>query len=142
MTKLGEVIREQRRKRGWTQGQLALYSGLGPEHISMIERGVRQNLMFDTIVKIATALEISVDWLTEEAGIGQNRNLCPGLPPEVQRVHEVIEAYPEGPAKEQAKELVINVGAILQSILDRLEEQESDVSKRIETNRLGPAPRP
>ena len=65
--KLGEVIRTYRKRRGWTQGQLALHAGLGAEHISMIERGIRENPTIESVAKIAVAIEASVDAILIEA---------------------------------------------------------------------------
>jgi transcriptional regulator with XRE-family HTH domain len=67
--KLGELISKLRDRRGWTQGQLAAYSTLNDAHISMIERGVRENPTIDTVAKIARALETSVDDMLIEIGL-------------------------------------------------------------------------
>lgn len=61
--KIGMRIREARNARNWNQGELAYYSGLkNSAHISHIETGKKKPPLA-TIVKIANALSVSVDWL-------------------------------------------------------------------------------
>lgn len=59
---LGRRIEALLIQRNWTQGQLATYSGLSQSHISQIIDGKRRP-RFDLVVKIADALDVSLDWL-------------------------------------------------------------------------------
>lgn len=61
--KIGQRIREARTEKKWNQGELAYYAGLkNAAHISHIEKG-KTKVSLPTIVKIANALSVSVDWL-------------------------------------------------------------------------------
>jgi transcriptional regulator with XRE-family HTH domain len=53
----GKTVRKFRNSRGWSQEDLAEFSGLHRTYISGIERGVR-NPSLSIIVQIATALEV------------------------------------------------------------------------------------
>lgn len=68
MGDLQTVVRKLRRERGWTQGQLALYSGVSRASIAFIETGERKTPTVETISKIAGALKVSVDYILAEAG--------------------------------------------------------------------------
>lgn len=57
-TLFGEVLRVYRKKRGFTQEQLAELTDLHDRYISLMERGLRQPTL-TTIFKLAQALEIS-----------------------------------------------------------------------------------
>ena len=56
---MGDLIRRERMKRGWTQGELAERSGLGQTAISAVERGANGALTH-TRQRIANALGIPV----------------------------------------------------------------------------------
>ena len=57
---IGTRIRRRRMERGWTQAQLAEYTGQEPSNISHIERAATK-LGLPTLVSIANALEVSAD---------------------------------------------------------------------------------
>lgn len=59
---IGQRIRHHRKQKGYTQQMLAELSELEPSNISHIERGATK-LGLPTMVKIANALEVSVDTL-------------------------------------------------------------------------------
>ena len=65
---LGTLLRQLRKDRGWTQGQLALRSGIDQSHLSKIERDVHDSVNAHVLARLAEALEVSVDYLCEEAG--------------------------------------------------------------------------
>lgn len=50
--------------RGWSQGQLAQRTGLAQGHISLVIRGEREPGI-DTVITLARALRVSIDWLCE-----------------------------------------------------------------------------
>ena len=59
----GQRLREARTRRNWTQEQLAAKSGVTGAVISHFETGTRQQASADNLVKLATALSVSVDYL-------------------------------------------------------------------------------
>jgi transcriptional regulator with XRE-family HTH domain len=56
---VGQVIRQMREERGWSQAKLGVLSGTGPSGISQIETG-RRNPSAATLERIAKALEVEV----------------------------------------------------------------------------------
>ena len=60
---LSEKIKSLRKKRGWTQQELAQYTGLSFNVITKIEQGVIQYPNLRTLIKIADAFNISIDEL-------------------------------------------------------------------------------
>lgn len=58
---LGEKIRETRLKRGFTQDKLAEMVDISTNFMSLIENG--RNMSVETLVKIADALGVTVDYL-------------------------------------------------------------------------------
>jgi transcriptional regulator with XRE-family HTH domain len=67
MNLVGEAVRRLRDERGLTQQQLADRSGLGFQHISMLERGERPNPTLDTLTAIALGFGMSLPELLAEA---------------------------------------------------------------------------
>ena len=61
------TIREKRLEKGWTQFELAKQSGVPQPTISQIESGARKYPTHKNIKKIAKALEINMEELTEES---------------------------------------------------------------------------
>ncbi|NLT69616.1 MAG: helix-turn-helix transcriptional regulator [Verrucomicrobiaceae bacterium] len=73
---LGILIREERKKRGWTQAELADRVGVRPLWISEFERGktmARIGLVFQTIK--ALGLSISVDKVEHPSGVEKGLDL-------------------------------------------------------------------
>jgi len=118
---VGHVIRRLRQDKGWTLGQLSVYSGIGKSYLSRIERGKHPNLSAKKVGKIANALNVSPNYIYEQAGWYESKQ-NPTLPPEVLELAEVVEAYPEGPAKTQATQMIIDVAVILQTLRERMED--------------------
>ena len=58
------VIRKLRAKRGWSQEQLADFSGLNVRTIQRVESG--QKASMETLLSIAAVFEVDVPTLTEE----------------------------------------------------------------------------
>ena len=58
---LGEKIRRERQARGFTQEQLAEQADISVNFMSLIENG--RNMSVDTLVKIASALGVTADYL-------------------------------------------------------------------------------
>lgn len=68
MRRLGEAIRLYRRRKGWSQGQLATYSGCAGSYISRIEAGERMSIGAEILGRIADALGVDVGELYRAAG--------------------------------------------------------------------------
>lgn len=60
--KVGSTIRNTRQKRGWSQEELALETGLHRAYIGQIERG-EKNIGLKNLEKIAKALDMSLSEL-------------------------------------------------------------------------------
>ena len=59
----GKRLRLAREKRGMTQDDLANKARIPAVMVSHFETGVRQNASADTLVKLADALQVTVDFL-------------------------------------------------------------------------------
>lgn len=55
-----QLLREERKKRGLTQQELASILGMGQGNVSMIERG-EWNVSLDIVERIARALDMDVE---------------------------------------------------------------------------------
>ena len=63
---ISDNIRKYRKERGFTQEQLALYTELSYDFIRRIETsGGKSGFSVETLYKIATVLEVSMDELTK-----------------------------------------------------------------------------
>jgi len=60
-------IKEKRLEKGWTQFELAEKSGVSQPTISQIESGNRRYPTHENIKKIAKALEVDMEELTDES---------------------------------------------------------------------------
>jgi transcriptional regulator with XRE-family HTH domain len=56
---VGQNVRRFRKKRLWTQEQLAIYAKMGVYHLSRIELG-KENVSITTLYRIANTLEVPV----------------------------------------------------------------------------------
>jgi transcriptional regulator with XRE-family HTH domain len=68
-SEFGKRLRELRKRRDWTQEDLAEVSGVSAQMVSHFETGARQKASADNLVNLAKALRCSVDYLlgaTEE----------------------------------------------------------------------------
>ena len=63
MESFGERVVALRHERGWTRRGLAKRSGLHEVHLSKVENGERKRVESDTIIALATALNVSTDYL-------------------------------------------------------------------------------
>lgn len=81
----GDRLRETREKRGWTQDELAVKLGFGQSQMNKYENG-KSDPTPEVLVRLASALEVSVDWLL---GLVENPNghlQAAALSPEEQRL--------------------------------------------------------
>ena len=60
--RIGQLIADLRKERGWTQEELAERCSLGRSHIVRIEQG-RYNIQLDTLAIIAEAFGMTVDFV-------------------------------------------------------------------------------
>lgn len=59
LIKFGEKVREERKKKGLSQEQLAEKAGVHRTYVGMIERG-EKNITLENIEKISNALRVSI----------------------------------------------------------------------------------
>ncbi|MCY8737557.1 helix-turn-helix transcriptional regulator [Bacillus haynesii] len=59
------TLKKKRSEKGWSQLELAERSGVSQPTISQIERGIRKCSTHKIIMKLAEALEINVEELTD-----------------------------------------------------------------------------
>jgi y4mF family transcriptional regulator len=64
MPSVGERIKKRRNELGWTQDALAQKAGVSKSFLSDLENGKR-NVGADTLLEIARALSLSLDYLME-----------------------------------------------------------------------------
>lgn len=57
--KIGDIVREARKAKGWRQKDLAERSGLSQQLVSFVERGYN-NFSFETLNKITTVLDLKI----------------------------------------------------------------------------------
>ena len=62
-TKLGVRIKTFRTRLGMTQDELSRRSGVPRQTIGFVEAGIQKSLSLDNAIKIAKALNITVDYL-------------------------------------------------------------------------------
>jgi transcriptional regulator with XRE-family HTH domain len=58
-----------RKQRGWTQEKLARESDISYNTLIKLERGGIQNRKIETVIKLANALEVSIDNLIGREGL-------------------------------------------------------------------------
>ena len=59
----GKRIRSLRTEKGWTIAELARHAGLTESYVSNIEGGKRPNLSLATVISLARAFRVSLDYL-------------------------------------------------------------------------------
>lgn len=76
MSNIGERVREQRLKKGLSLDKLSNLSGVSKTYLSEIESGVKQNPSADVLLKIATALNVSIQYLMQ----GEQKETSQAIP--------------------------------------------------------------
>ena len=66
---LSDYIRKMRKRKGWSQRDLATASGISNAEISRIEAGKRKEPSSSVLKAIANALNIPVEELLQQAGV-------------------------------------------------------------------------
>jgi len=69
-SRIGGTLRSARERIGWSREALAYHSGLSWAAISQIESGRRQEVRVSSLVALASALGVSVDYLVGGVAIG------------------------------------------------------------------------
>ena len=86
----GEVVRELRQKKGWTQSILATITDMAVSNISNIERG-RSRLGEDRAILLAKAFGVRPDFILFPNGF-ERKDLAPRLREIEKRVKEIEQA--------------------------------------------------
>ena len=91
----GETLRALRETRGWDQQTLALRTGIDASVVSRLERGLQTDLKASVLIKLAQALDISLDAL-----VGHQPGSTPAivseleiLLPEIQRLPTIYQQH-------------------------------------------------
>ena len=116
MVTLGELIRQLRESKGWTQGQLAYRSGLSESAVSMIERGNRTNAWADTIGKLSDALGVSADFILLETGLKSEQNAHLEPSPAEAKLVETVRQIPSGRIRMKVLELITGFAKIARDV--------------------------
>ena len=64
---IGRILREQRRRRGWTLEKMSQNTGLGVSHLSKMENN-KTGLSFDALVRVAEVLGVPFEALFNPSG--------------------------------------------------------------------------
>ena len=94
--RLGERIREERRKLGLTQAQLAEAIDISDTYMGSIERGER-SLTLDTLVRLVNRLGVTVDYLLADSVPDTDSNI-------MEQFKQIINDQPM-----ERKQMAINV---------------------------------
>lgn len=83
--RVGEVVRQMREERGWTQQQLSSYSGLSRSYISLLEIGEIEKPSGQVLTKLAHGFRTTVEELMRAIGY------LPGGGPRPRGIAEILE---------------------------------------------------
>lgn len=100
---LGARIREQRKRKGITQEQLAEKLGIDQKHMSKIELG-KSYPSLDRLIKVGEVLEVPLPSLFEFEHLGEERDRLKQINDMVQmlgekdqrRVYKIVKAFLDG----------------------------------------------
>lgn len=110
--RLGERIREERRRLNLTQSQLAEDIDISDTYMGAIERGER-SLTLDTLVRLVNRLGVTVDYMLADAVSDSDPNI-------LAQFKQITDNQPL-----ERKQLAIKV---LRTIFSHFEEQDADSS--------------
>lgn len=99
-TLLGQRIREQRRKKGWTMDKLAEKADQSVNYVGDLERGVKTPSL-DTFIRIVEALDVPADVLIRDSAAPAsyvaddelNRKLSRLTPGQKKAATDILNAY-------------------------------------------------
>ena len=94
--KLGERIREERRRLNLTQAQLAEAVDISNTYMGAIERGER-SLTLDTLVRLVNRLGVTVDYLLSDSVMDSDASI-------IEQFKQIIDCQPL-----ERKQMAINV---------------------------------
>ena len=103
--KLGERIREERRRLNLTQAQLAEAVDISDTYMGAIERGER-SLTLDTLVRLVNRLGVTVDYLLSESVTDTDSNI-------MEQFKQIIDRQPL-----ERKQMAVNVLRTIFSYFD------------------------
>ena len=63
MTNLGKRVQQLRIEHRWNRSELARAAGMSATEVRFVESGVRPDPQVSTVIKLAMALDVSVDYL-------------------------------------------------------------------------------
>ena len=106
--RLGERIREERRRLNLTQAQLAENIDISDTYMGAIERGER-SLTLDTLVRLVNRLGVTIDYLLSDSVTDTDSNI-------MEQFKQIIDHQPL-----ERKQLAINV---LRTIFSYFEKQD------------------
>lgn len=104
--RLGERIREERRKLGFTQAQLAEAVDISDTYMGAIERGER-SLTLDTLVRLVNRLGVTVDYLLTDSVADSDANI-------MEQFKQIIDCQPL-----DRKQMAVNVLRTIFSYFDQ-----------------------
>lgn len=94
---LGQLIRQTREAKGWTQQELEKRTGISQTHISQLERDRITTPTPPVLHPIADALEISdVECMRAIGLVRTPTDDTPALPPELQAIYNDVQKLPRG----------------------------------------------
>ncbi len=89
MSTVGERIREVREARGWTQEKLAGAAKISKSFLSEVENKGK-NISLDLLLRVATALDASVEYLATGGGDEAKSRKSIVIPPELSQAAEQL----------------------------------------------------
>jgi len=120
MPTLGQVLGEMRRERGWSQRLLAYRAKTSSAYISMLEHGNRTPATA-LLIRLTTALGTTPDYVLRRAGMLETNSHTP-LEPEVQRIADLLAAWPESDVKGNMRAIITTVGETMEHVLRALND--------------------
>ena len=121
MVRFGIVLKEMRTERGWTQGQLAYKADTTPEYISILENNPEKVPATGLLVRLTGALGTTPDYMLRRAGMLKMNSHTP-LEPEVQRIADLLAAWPESDVKGNMRAIITTVGETMEHLLRALND--------------------
>lgn len=119
MAGLGYTIRALRMRKNWSLGQLSTYSGVAKSYLSRIEKDEHPNVSAKRLCRVARALEVTVQYLVEEAG-WYPKKTDTEYDPDVAALNSLIQSFPPGKYKGQAELVVRSTTAQLKTVLSMI----------------------
>ena len=104
--KLGERIREERRRLNLTQAQLAEAVDISDTYMGAIERGER-SLTLDTLVRLVNRLGVTVDYMLADSVTDNDSNI-------MEQFKQIIDGQPL-----ERKQMAVNVLRAIFSYFDK-----------------------